>query len=275
MVAGGSATQVGPAIPRILISSPDGTFSIQDPNVPVGPGSRRRLLIPAGHWAVTTGPSTIAISSLDDDTTGSILLGTVPDATFVVDEQIALPAGDAWRGGYAACLSGAGPILAADAGLRMWLVAPGENPVILPDQRDNTGRCTWLDDSRVVWDQENDRLSTFDLETAKTTELPAADIVADPSGGQGRIAGRTAPGGIAVNAYAADGRSLKIGPSIGTIDPEVGGMLSPDGHWLMTAGPDRLARLYRVDDAGLTPVVSFAINADERVAWMPQQLPQS
>jgi hypothetical protein len=272
-VADGSAAEADSAIPRILIRSPDGTFSIEDPHRPAGPGNRRRLLIPAGHWSVTTGPATMAISSLDNDTAGSILLGTVPDATFVVDKQIALPANDAWRGGYAACVSGAGPILAADVGLRMWLVAPGEDPVILPDQRDNTGRCAWLDDSRVVWEQENDRLATFNLETAKTTQLPAVDIIGDPSGGQSRIAGRTATNGISVNVYAADGPSLEIGATIGTIDPEVGGVLSPDGHWLVTAGPDRVARLYRVDDAGLVPVGSFAINANEQVDWMPQPVP--
>ena len=210
----------------------------------------------------------MAISGLDD-ASGTIMLGTVPDATFVVDEQIALPAGDAWRNGYAACLSGAGPILAADAGVRMWLVAPGEEPVILPDQRDNTGSCVWLDDSRVVWEQEDHRLATFDLETGKTTELPATDIVGDPSGGQGRIAGRTAAGGIAVHAYAADGSSLKMGASIGALDLEVGGVLSPDGHWLLTAGPDQVARLYRVDPTGLKPFGSFGLNADEQVDWMP------
>ncbi|HEX2754606.1 MAG TPA: hypothetical protein VHM48_04045 [Candidatus Limnocylindrales bacterium] len=264
----GPSVDAGVAIPRILILSTDGTLSIYDPQQPA-PQLPRRLIVPPGRWNLTSGPASVALTSLDPAGSRTILLGTIPDAAFVGDEQITLPAGDPWQGGYAACLSGAGPILAADAGLALWLIAPGEAPVKLPNQGNNTGGCAWLDDSRVVWEQENDRLATFDLEAAKTSELPATDIVGDPSGGRGRIAGRTAQDGLDVRAYTLDGSSVKIGPSVGRIDPEVGGSLSADGRWLVTAGPDPLARVYRVDETSLTAFGSFGIGADDRVEWMP------
>lgn len=268
----GSSTEARPPIPRILIRRADLTYSIYDPRQPAAEPARR-LAVPPGRWSLVTGPVSVALTSLDPAGPRTILLGTVVDAAFVEDERVTLPAGDVWDGGQAACLSGAGPLIAADAGLRLWLVAPGEDPVVLPNQRDNTGGCAWLDDSRVVWEQENDRLATFDLEAATTSELPATDIVGDPSGGRGRIAGSTAQGGLDVRGYTLDGSSIRLGPSIGRIDPEVGGSLSADGQWLVTGGPDARARVYRVDETGLTAFGSFAIGADDRVEWLTQPVP--
>jgi hypothetical protein len=265
----GPSAATGVVFPRLLIGSSDQSHTILDPNLPPGPGRARPLVLPPGRWSVTTGPSSVALTPLDPVGRVTILLGTVTGATFSQSDSITLPAGEAWTGGYPACLSGSGPVIAADAGLRLWLVAPGEDPVALPNQRDNRGHCTWLDDGHAVWEQENDRLAAFDLESATTTELPANPIVRDTSSGEGRIAGITATNGLVVSPVSIDGSTVTIGPPLGHIDPEAGGRLSADGRWLIVTTSDGSSRIYRVDGDGLTSFGSLPIASDDRVEWLP------
>ena len=251
------------------MSTPSGHPVVVDPNLPAGASQSRPLVLPPGTWQVTAGPASVAASSLDQGNPTRILLGTVADATFVQGDTITLPDVEAWHGGTVACLSGADLVLASDAKGSLWLVAPGEDPVELPNQRPAVGGCTWLDDGHAIWSQSDGRLAAFDLETATTTQLPANPIVGNPSAGQGRVAGVTAGHRVEVSPVTADGSSVRIGAALGDVDAADAARLSADGRWLIASGSDGTGRIFRVDAAGLTPDGSIPLGSNARVAWLP------
>jgi hypothetical protein len=260
------AASTGPHPPDLLITAADGSHVIVSP---LAPSDRRPLQLPDGTSAVTTGPASVAAYTTDPSAATRIVLGSPVDDHVTVDATITAPAGERWGGTYPACLNGAGLVILADSGLRLSLVAPGEDPAVLPGQGLTRGHCVWPDDGHVIWDEQGDRLQLFDLDSGATFPVDAPPFVKSPSGGSGRMAGITGSGQLVVATYQLDGISFQISRPGRAVAGATTGELTPDGRWLVAVTGSN-ASVIDVTTTSWTPIVSIPLAAGDRIDWMPR-----
>ena len=270
-VAGSSAAapSSGDRPPDLLVTAADGSLSVVDP---LAPAARRDLHLPAGMSAVTPGPASIAAYTTDPSAATRIALGRAVGDEVVVDATITAPAGERWGGTYPACLNGAGLVILADAGRRLLLVAPGEDPAVLPGQGETRGDCVWPDDGHVLWDESGDQLRLFDLDSGSTFPVDSPPFSRMLSGGAGRLAGLNAAGQLVVATDQLEGTSFTIAKPGRVVAGAVAGAVSADGRWIV-AVRSSTADVIDAASAGWKPIASIPLNAGERVAWMPPPTP--
>jgi hypothetical protein len=255
------------SMPFLVSFASDGTslFAI-DPTR----SARRPLQAPPGHWTVTTGASSILLSSIDGTGAPQVDVVALSGAVLQLTKQIALPVGDSWANGFGACVSPSGQIVLADSGGTFYLAGDGPDPMEFPDQQNNRGSCTWLDDSHVLWDQEGGQMALWDQATNTTTPVAGAISGRTPSAGGSHLAWSDPHDNLVVNDFTVGPGGVTLGPQLGVV-PSSSGMLSGDGRWLLAYLPVRgQVAVYDLSSPAFTVGATVTLGPDELVAWLPR-----
>jgi hypothetical protein len=262
----GPKSAAGGPIPRLLAFDSTGVSVVEiDPNI----GGRIPLVLPAGRWTLTTGASTVALSSLDRSKPTHIGIVRLAGTQHLIADELTLPGGDAWLGAYAACISPGGRIVAADAGLSLYVLHPVAPPDAVPGQTNNLGHCTWLDETHLLWDEEGDRMAVWDSATGTATQLDRPSG-REPSAGGSRLAWTDRAGGtLFVSEFAIDLDGVVLGNELGSLSTGAGS-ISDEGRWLVAPGPVvGTATVYDLSGGALVPVARVSLRPGEHARWLP------
>ena len=247
---------------------------------PGDPTARIAVALPAGPWradAASGDGQRIAFTALTGPTT--IMTARLTGTAAVAEARRALPVGllgDDPRSGFVACVSPAGDVLVADAGVGLHLLsATGRVGPILPAA--TLGSCAWRGKETVLFDIEGSHhlglwrvgaagvaMSDLKLSAASAAGTTVAAVSNDGEAGRAVVLSvPDPPGGTFQPAVMATLR-----PAEG--EAYAGVRLSADGRWLVAWGGmagDAIAWLdaYRRTDREYVLVGRTAFRADDDV----------
>lgn len=249
---------------------------------PGDPLTRRPLAVPPGE--VQLGPAAAD---------GSVLL-TLPDrvvvAQLVGDELRPLRSMDLADDGLGpslpACISTGKAFAVADAETLAITVMSLEGPAVPLRAQLSLGECAWIDETRLVFSAEGDRLFAWDHESGEAVQLDAPGrrpssavaliCVLDRSGPRPAIVVReTRPSAAALDILGRERFRIESEAD----ETIANAQLSPDGGWLAVisdVGPEgaatRRLRFYQLLATGPERVGDVPLAAREQITLLPAGL---
>jgi hypothetical protein len=260
-----------PARVVLLIVGPPGAkqqFFSQELSAPQ---TRSPVSSPPGRWTVATAGGMVALSSATNPIV--VTLASLSGGNLVPTESVALPRGDRWSNGYAACVSDDGAFLAADSGL-VFSVHDSSGFTDIAGQRNNRGSCTWLDDRVALWDAEDGSIVVWDRSSDRIAGEPLAGASGRRlSSGGGLLCWVTATEEVVVARVMVDRGVPTLGAEVGRVKAASIGDLSRDGRWLAVRYLDGSSAVIAVTDSALGAKALITLADDEQVVWVTEDQP--